>query len=731
MQDEWKSFFSRDVIYETPPSRLEKLRTKKFHEWIETNPIPETAREIKTPFERFVQKRELTNLPLQEQREIYDNYKTIMQALHRNKPVEYTVENETKLRALIMALKDISSNTTKELGMTTYNKRGKTQITNISPATINYLERILEDANYEPEDLSGKNFVKALNNLSRITLQFKRGNVWEKPKPQRTRRGAPFFPFFNTVKGLDLSKYGIYHNEQHPKINQACFVTAIEECNILTDDEFNALKSFIHTREVLMVDLQEIAEIFNIFIHLEYKYFMDRKTEKSNKFYSELFGEIYSATHKYNETAKRKANIMIFKIDNNLGNFSHFMTSECVDADTCRQFGFRDCNGKTKQGLSITTVIAKMFERKMFKAIPERMKNKLDFSFKHEIKEYNFSRPVKIHDRKYCNDFMPEQGKKFFSFDAADEDKEMYLNQLQKMFDILLNKNQINVRKYANGVILMQKLMYEYGCYEGVMESSGTKNQEIRKSLIHPETGTHNKKPLVLDKGPYYYIDMNGAYMSVINGIPHTIEPSSKVNYKINELIQRLFEFRNQAKAKDNPMHKCIKNMMVSAFGYSYRKPKPFKNKYPKDVKKYVAENQKFLAIYDDERVTEILPFSPHFNCVQFAKSILDNYHELMQKISSLVNVLYSCVDAILISEADYKKLEELGYIGSKLGQFKIDKIFSEFVIKSKVKWLAKFVDGTVFHHCVPETVDYELFKQETLELVLKDEPYKVSKKRK
>src|SRR5215469_6964372 len=292
--------FIRNILQSGLPQNFRKQLERRQIGILQDIPIPETAHEIKTPFERFVQKRELTNLPLQEQREIHDNYKIITQALHRNKPVEYTVENETKLHALIMALKDISSGTTKELGMTTYNKRGKPQVTNISPSTINYLERILEDANYEPEDLSGKNFVKALNNLSRITLQFKRGNIWEKPKPKWNRRGAPFFPFFNTVKGLDLSKYGIYHNAQHPKINQACFVKDIEECNILTDDEFNALKSFIHTREVLMIDLQEIAEMFDIYIHLEYKYFMDRngrstgpraaKTENSNKFYSQLFG---------------------------------------------------------------------------------------------------------------------------------------------------------------------------------------------------------------------------------------------------------------------------------------------------------------------------------------------------------------------------------------------------------------------------------------------------------
>ena len=69
---------------------------------------------------------------------------------------------------------------------------------------------------------------------------------------------------------------------------------------------------------------------------------------------------------------------------------------------------------------------------------------------------------------------------------------------------------------------------------------------------------------------------------------------------------------------------------------------------------------------------------------------MLLNYHEKMEKISKIVNVLYCNIDSILITESDFKKLEELGYINDELGGLKVEHIFTEFVIKSTGKWIGK-----------------------------------------
>src|SRR5215469_9064197 len=87
--------FIRNILQSGLPQNFRQQLERRQIGILQDIPIPETHDEIKTPFERFVQKRELTNLPLQEQREIHDNYKTIMRALDRNKLVEYTIENET------------------------------------------------------------------------------------------------------------------------------------------------------------------------------------------------------------------------------------------------------------------------------------------------------------------------------------------------------------------------------------------------------------------------------------------------------------------------------------------------------------------------------------------------------------------------------------------------------------------------------------------------------------
>ena len=65
--------------------------------------------------------------------------------------------------------------------------------------------------------------------------------------------------------------------------------------------------------------------------------------------------------------------------------------------------------------------------------------------------------------------------------------------------------------------------MFEYGCFENVLESSGEMNQEYRKQIVSPKRRTYNNKPLYLS-GTWYYIDLNGAYLSFIDGIPHNLE---------------------------------------------------------------------------------------------------------------------------------------------------------------------------------------------------------------
>ena len=65
--------------------------------------------------------------------------------------------------------------------------------------------------------------------------------------------------------------------------------------------------------------------------------------------------------------------------------------------------------------------------------------------------------------------------------------------------------------------------------------------------------------------------------------------------------------------------------------------------------------------------VDTVNSFVPHFTVPQFARSVLNEFKQMMDKVKSLVTVYYENVYAILISECDYEKLVKLGYVGDKL----------------------------------------------------------------
>ena len=240
----------------------------------------------------------------------------------------------------------------------------------------------------------------------------------------------------------------------------------------------------------------------------------------------------------------------------------------------------------------------------------------------------------------------------------------------------------------------MQRIMFEYGCFDGVYEISGDIAQSIRNQCIFPRTHTFNNKPLYL-KQKLYYIDLNGAYMSAVESIPTGENADGVPNTRIKDLIQLLYDIRKQSNPK---LSKTIKCMMNSCWGYSIRRPKLIKRKYAKNVNKTIDEMEQFIYKYSYDSngesgwVSLIEPFVQHFTVPHFAKSVLDTFRAKFDEVKSLVNVYYENIDAILIDENDYNKLKRMGYIGDKLGQFKIEHVFNEIAIKSARKYVANLI---------------------------------------
>jgi hypothetical protein len=245
------------------------------------------------------------------------------------------------------------------------------------------------------------------------------------------------------------------------------------------------------------------------------------------------------------------------------------------------------------------------------------------------------------------------------------------------------------------------------------MESCGKMNQEVRDSIVFPKIRTFNDKPLILPPSKYYYIDLNGSYCSCISGIPHTLERDSKINYRINELVKRLYEMRNVLRTKGSMIAKTVKCMMLALYGTSISRSKKISTKYPSDVQKTMTTYAPFVAKFNDNKISLVQSFKPHFNFPQFSKSLLDNYHELIRKISEVVHIYYYNIDAILVNESDFKKLKDLGYIGEELGKFKVEGVFTEFAIKSPKVKMGIREDGSVFRCLVKNSVNYSEFVEE------------------
>ena len=218
-----------------------------------------------------------------------------------------------------------------------------------------------------------------------------------------------------------------------------------------------------------------------------------------------------------------------------------------------------------------------------------------------------------------------------------------------------------------------------------------------------------------------YYIDLNGAYMSCVESISTGPNADKEPNTKIKQLINTLYDIRKRSNPK---LATTLKFMMNSCFGYSIKRPKTIKHKYTNNVDKYIETFAPYVYKYkyNDDCVSGyvhlINSFVSHFTIPQFAKSLLDAYKRKMDEIKSIVNVYYTNIDAILINEQDYNKLKSLGYIGNELGQFKIEHVFNEIAIMSPKRYVAKLDDGTIFNHCVKDSVDYEQFINEVQAMI-------------
>lgn len=618
--------------------------------------------------------------------------------------------NENKNTAIILyalshAMKIAAPKINKDIIMTIVDKKGHTQYARVNQNTIDMLDWVLEDKEYEIND-SGDPILESLSNFKSIAFDFR--NI-----SKGTRIVGAFFPYYNN-SDIDLTPYGIYKRGE--VVNESCLLTAFRSSGLLDDEQLNLLSSFLKTKLIPREELKHISNLFNIRISCRVHY--DTGKTSTNE-YGEKYGKTlklhiiedhYILDKDVNATVFYVKNYAKINNDERFVNHPRKMMLSRLDKN---RYEF------SKKGCTINRIIDAMIGNKLLEPMTDEEKRYLQYDecsglFRDYRKNKSITvkckeaiRQINIKDKKRIPITFSKPNKFLFGYDVKDEEIHHRLHELQRLVDSLNLRHNIDVSLYHHFSELMQKIMYEYGCLDDIYEFSGNVSKKIRSELQFPK--------IIWSEGHYkgklYYIDQAGAYMSSVTSIPSGMPDDDgnfkSENTKIKELIEHLYDIRMKAKKVGMiKLATTIKYMMNSSWGYSMKKPKLIKHRFVKDVDEYVKKFDPFIIKYKYNQghagpgyVDRINPYVESYSYPQFARSVLNTFNAKMKELCNKVNVLYSKTDSALIYENDYKKLLSENWIGEKLGLFKVEHIFTEVYVKSAEKWIGKNEDGTYFYH--------------------------------
>ena len=607
------------------------------------------------------------------------------------------------LYALSHAMKIAVPRIDKNIIMTILDNKGHTQYARVNQNTIDMLDWVLEDKEYEIND-SGDPILESLSNFKSIAFDFR--NI-----SKGKRIVGAFFPYYNN-SDIDLTPYGIYKRGE--VIRESCLLTAFRSSGLLDDEQLNLLSSFLKTKLIPREELKHISNLFNIRISCRVHY--DTGKTSTNE-----YGEKYGKTLKLHiiedhYILDKDVNATVFYVKNyaKINNDERFVNHPrkmMVSRLDKNRYEF------SKKGCTINRIIDAMIENKLLEPMTDEEKRYLQYDecsglFRDYRKNKSITvkckeaiRQINIKDKKRIPITFSKPNKFLFGYDVKDEEIHQRLHELQRLVDSLNLRHNIDVSLYHHFSELMQKIMYEYGCLDDIYEFSGNVSQKIRSELQFPKIIWSEGH----FKGKLYYIDQAGAYMSSVTSIPSGMPDDDgnfkSENTKIKELIEHLYDIRMKAKKIGmDKLATTIKYMMNSSWGYSMKKPKLIKHRFVKDVDEYVKKFDPFIIKYKytcgrSGYVDRINPYVESYSYPQFARSVLNTFNAKMKELCNKVNVLYSKTDSALIYENDYKKLLSENWIGEKLGLFKVEHIFTEVYVKSAEKWIGKNEDGTYFYH--------------------------------
>ena len=153
---------------------------------------------------------------------------------------------------------------------------------NINPNTISHLMHLINvlegKASDTTEDFtdSDQAVLMGLMNLKGFELE------WYDYK--KLQKAFGFFPYYNMIQDLDLSMFGIYHNDEEANYSDNCFILAAIQSKLFSDDEIDFMRSLINTRYIPREDIKYIAEIMNVQIDTYYYNEERKKIDKAVRY---------------------------------------------------------------------------------------------------------------------------------------------------------------------------------------------------------------------------------------------------------------------------------------------------------------------------------------------------------------------------------------------------------------------------------------------------------------
>ena len=672
-----------------------------------------------TGYDRFCNKlrdyKIFNTLDDNKKQQAYTEYQNMCRRLgtKRNFDVDFTngnLPNDLMIFVIIQAFKAVKKRMNKRIQLKVKYDDDSYHYFALSYDTINYFESLLLDLTPQEVSDSISDMFETYNNWSSMEVVFK-----------DSIKAGGFFPYINKLSNFDLSQYGVYNEINYDNYKNNCLIDALVNSSKFNNEQLNLIKSSIYIRVISLDYIQKICDLMNCNITIRIP---EEDTNKTN-----------AKVYKSKQTSEK--NIVIFLYNDHFMINNEFYCQEYYIAnhktldkkypnDITRYDIINDNGDKRHSKMTIVRLIKCLRKYNLLEPIPEaeqqiiaKQYNHFEYKPKELIDDYFRKITIKNKNNNQCdylNSIFNNDGYFMFGEHITDKNKLNSLyNNLQSIIDTLNIK--VRVRNYNKFAELMNKIMYEYGCFENVYEIAEPLSTVIRNQLVFPKPHTTDGNKFYSNK-KLYYIDLNSAYLSVIQGIPTgkcDIKGNfnGELNTKIKELIDKLYTIRQSLKETNPTLSKCIKLMTTSCWGSSIAKHRLFKTIKTKNIDSILNKNINTVIEYDDSVVRLIKSISFKYSYPQFAREVLNNYHEKINKIRSLCNIFYENIDAILINEDDYKKLENNGFIGNELGKFKIEHIFKEIAISSSRKFVGILDNDEKFIHLPKKDIDYDEFVDE------------------